>query len=290
MSALKPLGAVRIGGMYGVLDDEAEPGSYEVCMVGYVRDVTSQLKRGLNGFWVAHPAFVRIGLALVEAWWRGEAVVTELVKALVPNPVEHGPLLEFVFAKDAEGLDADDPCYARSVLAATVETSELIGNDDPEEVRYHVFQALQHLCDWLRASGCVALPSTMTNAQGEKIFVRVMDDLATTERSRWELWAEVHHGRVSLDLFETILREELSFLRTGKDAAHKRVQVAWSGSAERWYPVAATLLHRLVTDPEPVEFVTELLIPFTHGLIRDAEDPLAAIRGLAPGRYQDWQA
>ena len=25
-----------------------------------------------------------------------------------------------------------------------------------------------------------------------------MDDLATTERSRWELWAEVFHGRVSV--------------------------------------------------------------------------------------------
>ncbi len=136
---------------------------------------------------------------MVEAWRRGEESVAELVKALVPDPVEHVPLLDFVFAADAKGLDQDDPRYLRSVLAATVGVSDVIANDDPDEVRYNVFQALQYICDWLCGNGCVALPATMKNAKGETVFVRVMDDLATTERSRWELWAEVNHGRVSAE-------------------------------------------------------------------------------------------
>ncbi|CAN0594658.1 unnamed protein product, partial [Laminaria digitata] len=185
--ALEPLGAIRIGGMYGILYDEGNDASYEVCMVGYIRDVTTQLKRGLNGFWVAHPAFVRTGLALVEAWRRGKDTLTALIKALVPDPAEHVPLLDFVFSEDIKGLDTNDPRYLRSVLAATIEVSDVIANDDPEEVRYNVFQALQYLCDWLCGNGCVALPTTMDNAKGETVFVRVMDDLATTERSRWEL-------------------------------------------------------------------------------------------------------
>lgn len=65
VSALAPMGAIRIGGMYGVLHEEGNPKSYEVSMIGYIRDVTTQLKRGLNGFWVSHPSFVRTGLA---AW------------------------------------------------------------------------------------------------------------------------------------------------------------------------------------------------------------------------------
>ena len=73
----------------------------------------------------------------------------------------------------------------------------MIANDDPEEVRYNIFQALQYLADWLCGNGCVALPATMTNTAGETVFVRIMDDLATTERSRWGLWHEVHYGRVA---------------------------------------------------------------------------------------------
>jgi malate synthase len=53
----------------------------------------TQLKRRLNGFWVAHPSFVRVGLAMVEAWRRGEEAVPELLRALVPDPREHEPLL-----------------------------------------------------------------------------------------------------------------------------------------------------------------------------------------------------
>ncbi len=269
VEALAPMGAIRIGGMYGVLYEEGNPASYEVCMTGYIRDVTTQLKRGLNGFWVAHPAFVRVGLALVEAWRRGGNSVADLVKTLVPDPAEHIPLLEFVFSPDADGLDTEDPRYLRSVLAATIETSDVIANDDPEEVRYNVFQALQYLCDWLCGNGCVALPATMENSRGETVFVRVMDDLATTERSRWELWAEVRHGRVPVPLFEKILGQEADFIRAGKDSAHKRIQVAWKGDAALWYPLAVEILHRLVTDPEPVEFVTELTMPYTLPSVRD---------------------
>ncbi|MGJ8725180.1 MAG: hypothetical protein ACSHYB_11530 [Roseibacillus sp.] len=276
VDALAPMDAIRIGGMYGVLYEEGNAQSYLVSMVGYVRDVATQLKRGLNGFWVAHPAFVRTGLALVEAWRRGPESVTELVRALVPDEVECEGLLEFVFAEDVEGLDKEDPRYLRAVLAATLEISDVIANDDPEEVRYNVFQALQYICDWLTGNGCVALPATMQNSRGETVFIRVMDDLATTERSRWELWAEVNHGRVSRELFEEILQAELAFLKAGEDSDNKRVQVAWKGEAAKWYPIAAEILRRLVLDSEPVEFATELMMPFTLDYVRESGDPVKA--------------
>lgn len=274
VDALAPMEAIRIGGMYGVLYEEGNEQSYLVSMVGYIRDVATQLKRGLNGFWVAHPAFVRAGLALVEAWRRGPESVRELVSALVSDKLECDNLLEFVFAEDVQGLDKEDPRYLRAVLAATLETSDVIANDDPEEVRYNVFQALQYICDWLTGNGCVALPATMRNSRGETVFIRVMDDLATTERSRWELWAEVNHGRVAKEEFEAILEEELAFLKAGKDLANKRVQVRWQGEAARWYPVAAEILKKLVLDPEPVEFATELMMPFTLDLVRAAPNPM----------------
>lgn len=289
---LEPIGALKIGGMYGVLYEDGNAASFEVSMVGYIRDVITQLKRGLDGFWVAHPSFVRIGIALTEAWRRAvknptDQSLTTLVTALVPNPVELEPLLAFLAADDIEGLPSDHPNYARGVLAADIQVSDVIANDDPEEVRYNIFQALQYLADWLCGNGCVALPATMTNTAGETVFVRIMDDLATTERSRWELWHEVHHGRVTKALFEQILTEEIDFIRTNQTLPVKRVQVQWSGEAARWYPVAVQLLRQLVLDPKPPEFASELLLPFTFDHIRSSDNPWREAQELSDGQLRN---
>lgn len=287
VDALRGTGAMTIGGMYGVLFEDGNPASFAVSMVGFIRDVTTQLKRGLTGFWVAHPDFVRIGLALVEAWRRRERnpddpALVALITALVPDPVEQEPLLGFALGPDVPGLDPTDPLWARSVLAADLEASPVIANDHPDEVRYNVFQALQYLADWLCGNGCVALPATMTNARGERVFVRIMDDLATTERSRWELWAELRHGRVSVADFDRILAEEVARIRGGHDTPTKRVQVRWEGEAARWYPVAEKLLRKLVLAEEPPEFVTQWTLAFTFDAVRDAADPWERATALCP--------
>ena len=281
---LGPIGALKIGGMYGVLYEDGNPDSFEVSMVGYIRDVITQLKRGLDGFWVAHPSFVRIGIALTEAWRRADDHSLEtLVRSLVPNPGELEPLLAFLAADDFDGLPVDHPNYARGVLAADIEVSDVIANDDPEEVRYNIFQALQYLADWLCGNGCVALPATMKNGAGETVFVRIMDDLATTERSRWELWHELHYGRVSVDLFEQILAEEIEFIRQDRALPVKRVQVRWEGAAAHWYPVAIKILRQLVLDDRPPEFASELMLPFTFELVRCESDPWSKALSLSDG-------
>ncbi|MFM7203655.1 MAG: hypothetical protein ACKO6N_22985 [Myxococcota bacterium] len=270
---LTPFGALKIGGMYGVLYEEGNPRSFQLSMVGYIRDVVTQLKRGLDGFWVAHPSFVRVGIALVEAWRRWEKnpedeTLRRLIALLVPKEGERVPLLAFVEGEDLRGLSPADPLYLRGVLAAEHDGSPVIANHDPEEVRYNIFQALQYLADWLSGNGCVALPATLKSAQGEKVFVRIMDDLATTERSRWELWMEVAHGRVSPALFEQLVEEEVQFIRADRTSETKRVQVKWTGEAARWYPVAVEMLKSLVMSPEPVEFVTQYLLPYTFAHMR----------------------
>ena len=284
-NALKPIGAIAIGGMYGTLYEEGNPASFEVSIVGYIKDVITQMKRGLDGFWVAHPNFVRIGIALVEAWRRQERdssdqTLIKLIEILVPNPSELTPLLDFVNGEDVDGLSEDDPLYQRGVLAADIETSDLISNADEDEVRYNIFQALQYLTDWLCGSGCVALPAQLKNAKGEAVFVRVMDDLATTERSRWELWAEIAHGRVSESEFERILKEEITFIKSHGGNEVKRVQVRWEGEAAKWYPIAIEILRELVLAPNPVEFVPELILPFTFDIVRQSDDPLEFVRSL----------
>jgi malate synthase len=234
----------------------------------------NQLKRGLDGFWIAHPDFVRIGIALVQAWRQREQRPDDpdlhaLIAALVPNPPELERLIQFVEGPDIEGLAKEDPLYLRGVLAATTQVSPVIANHDPEEIRYNIFQALQYLADWLCGNGCVALPAKLKNARGEPVSVRIMDDLATTERSRWELWAEIFHGRVSVEQFERILAEEVAFLQGNVETPAHRIQVRWEGEAARWYPVAVELLRKLVLDPNPPEFVTELALVYTFPQVRE---------------------
>jgi malate synthase len=276
--ALRPAGAVCIGGMYGTLFEEGNDASFRVSMIGYVRDVVTQLKRGLDGFWVAHPDFVRIGIALVEAWRRREAgdaeVMPALLAALVPDPRELAPLLAFVDGPDVPGLEPADPLYLRRVLAADIDASRGVSNHEPHEVRYNLFQAIQYLTAWLDGTGCVALPAAMRGVDGESVFVRIMDDLATTERSRWELWHEVHHGRVSVDALDVALAEQVDALRGVGD---RRVQVPFH---PRWTPIAAKILRQLVSDPTPPESVSELLVPFTLAPVRDAADPWEAARAF----------
>jgi malate synthase len=202
----------------------------------------------------------------------------------VPLESEHEALLAFIDGPDIARLDPSSPNYLRSVLASEIGVSPVIANDDPEEVRYNVFQALQYLADWLCGNGCVALPAKL-KLGGQNVFVRVMDDLATTERSRWEVWAEIAHGRVSLEAFERILTEEVEFIRGGVSTATKRTEVLWEGEAARWYPAAVKLLRQLMTAEDPPEFVTQLLLPFTFPEVREANDPWLRAQELCPGKY-----
>ena len=112
-----------------------------------------------------------------------------------------------------------------------------------------------------------------------------MDDLATAERSRWEVWHEIHHGRVRLEDFGRIAHEEMRFIRKDLSDGKKIVQVKWDERTAFWYPIAFQLMMKLMTDPEPVEFASELLLPFTIESVRSAPDPLEHLKTLEPGKY-----
>lgn len=279
-------GGVKIGGMYGVLptDQDLKSDSFQITMKGFIKDVVTQMKRNLSGFWVAHPDFVRIGIALVEAWRHHAAGDPSKLKTLVTSLMEprfHDEILRFIQGEDASGLDIDDPLYPRSLLVADIKESSFIANNHPEEIRYNVFQSLQYLTDWLSGNGCVALP-----AQIEEVPVRVMDDLATAERSRWEVWHELHHGRFALEDFLRIAHEEMRFIRKDLSDEKKIVQVKWNERTEKWYPIAFKLMLLLMANEKPPEFASELLLPFTIDSIRNSDDPWKTIREVDPEKYE----
>lgn len=279
-------GGIKVGGMYGILpvnNDLFSP-SFQVTIKGYIRDVITQFKRDLNGFWVAHPDFVRLGLALVEAWdihKKGDSTKLDtMVKSLL-DPKYHAEILGFIHGPDIVGLDKNDPRYARSLIVADIKESDFIANNHPDEIRYNVFQSLQYITDWLSGNGCVALPTQIAG-----IPARVMDDLATAERSRWEVWHELYHGRFSVEEFLKIAHEELHFIRKDKSNDKKIVQVKWDERTDKWYPVAFNLMVKLMTDSDPVEFATQLFLPFTIDSVRAANDPWKEVLSIDAEKFK----
>jgi malate synthase len=283
VNVVGPRGGLKIGGMYGVLpvtEGFTSP-SFQVTLRGFFRDLILQLRRGLDGVWVAHPNFVRIGLALFHAWEvyaQGQkSSMHELIRGCLLSADDQRFVETILEGPDVPSVPFDSPLYSRFLIAADKPTSSYIRNNDPEEVRYNVFQTLQYLADWLRGNGCVSLPAIINN-----VPVRVLDDLATTERSRWEVWIEIRHGRFQAEALVQILFEEMLFIRKDFSNEKKIVQVKYNAETSKWYAVAMQLLLRFMTDDVPVEFVTESLLLFTLPEVRASDDPWTAAANIDP--------
>jgi malate synthase/allantoicase/2-oxo-4-hydroxy-4-carboxy--5-ureidoimidazoline (OHCU) decarboxylase len=278
-------GGVKIGGMYGILpiDNDLSSESFQLTIRGFFRDVLTQMKRNLSGYWVAHPDFIRIGIAIVEAWKFYAKGEEDKLKGIIDGLLNEGYAKEiwaFVKAEDIKSLDIDDPMYARKLIVADINESDFIANNHPDEIRYNIFQMLQYLTDWLSGNGCVALPT-----QIKGVPARVMDDLATAERSRWEVWHEIRHNRFSVEEFLQTTHEEMNFIRRDLSNDKKIVQIKYTAENAKWYDVAVKLMIQLMTSKSPVEFATELLMPFTIDSIRDEKKPWDKLNEIDSKKY-----
>ena len=106
-------------------------------------------------------------------------------------------------------------------------------------LRQNIAVGLGYLEAWLRGTGCVPL-------------FNLMEDAATAEISRSQLWQWIHHGarlkdgrKVDLQMCDAIIQEELAKARQAGDAARYAA-----------YEKAARLTRELIRAPKFVEFLT----------------------------------
>ncbi|MBA3533636.1 MAG: malate synthase A, partial [Ardenticatenales bacterium] len=121
------------------------------------------------------------------------------------------------------------------------------GTITEEGVRLNVNVGIQYLESWLRGLGCVPI-------------YNLMEDAATAEISRSQLWQWVHHGASMTDgrkltsaLVAQIQQEELAKVRTELGAEHYD-----SGKFE----LAGQLFHKMTNNPGFDEFLT--LIAYSY--------------------------
>lgn len=109
-------------------------------------------------------------------------------------------------------------------------------------LRNNISVSLQYLDSWLRGNGCVPINN-------------LMEDAATVEISRAQIWQWLHHpkgilndGRkVTVELFHQLMQEELDKIKT---------TVGEPVYAKRRYASAAEILDKIITDDGFVEFLT----------------------------------
>jgi malate synthase len=111
-----------------------------------------------------------------------------------------------------------------------------------EGLRVNVRVGVQYLEAWLRGNGCVPL-------------YNLMEDAATAEISRAQVWQWIRHPRgvlddgrkVTLDLFHDVLREEMAALRRQFGEARYRLGK---------YIQAAQMFDAIISDDDLDEFLT----------------------------------
>lgn len=109
-------------------------------------------------------------------------------------------------------------------------------------LRNNISVSLQYLDSWLRGIGCVPINN-------------LMEDAATVEISRAQIWQWVHHPRgilddgrkVTLELFHQLMADELGKLQTALGAEQY---------AKRRFDTAAQILDQIISSDEFVEFLT----------------------------------
>lgn len=108
------------------------------------------------------------------------------------------------------------------------------GNITESGLRTNVQVAICYLEAWLQGSGCVPLN-------------HLMEDAATAEISRAQIWQWVHHGRISSQHFQEVVADELVKIlhKVGKEKFE-------TGKFE----LAAQILSDAVLNDEFVEFIT----------------------------------
>jgi len=109
-------------------------------------------------------------------------------------------------------------------------------------LRNNISVSLQYLESWLRGSGCVPINN-------------LMEDAATVEISRAQIWEWIHNpigilddGRkVTIELYQQLARDELEKIR---------LAVGEQQFATRKFQTAAQIFDMIITDDQFVEFLT----------------------------------
>jgi malate synthase len=206
-------GAHAMGGMAAFIPTRHDPVANEAALAKVKDDKQREASDGFDGTWVAHPGLIPTAMA-------------EFDRVLGEGPHQ----------KSRQREDVDPAAAAAAIVDFTVPG----GTITEAGVRNNVSVALQYVNAWLLGTGAAAI-------------FNLMEDAATAEISRSQLWQWIHNGAttddgapITAERYATIRDEELQKL---------------GGPDEGRYREAAEILDQLVLEREFATFLTLLAYP-----------------------------
>ncbi len=174
-------GAHAMGGMAAQIPIKNDPEANEAALAKVRADKEREAGDGHDGTWVAHPGLVPVAM--------------EVFDRVMPQPNQIDRMREDVHVTAADLLQVPE------------------GPITERGLRYNINIGMQYLASWLAGNGCAPIR-------------HLMEDAATAEISRAQVWQWIHHPRgvlddgrkVTVDLFRTMLQEELSKIEQMADA------------------------------------------------------------------------
>jgi malate synthase len=217
-------GIHAMGGMAAQIPIRNDAVANEQALEKVRRDKLREVKAGHDGTWVAHPGLV--------------PVAKEIFDQYMPEPNQissHKTSSRLGTGLPSSALDA------AGEAVRTVQARDLLevpkGDITEEGLRWNLDVGLQYLHAWLGGLGCVPI-------------YNLMEDAATAEISRAQVWQWVRHGAhfkdgrlVTADMVKQIVRQRAAELGRGP-GNHEKLQQA------------ARVLEELTTSGQFAEFLT----------------------------------
>ena len=125
--------------------------------------------------------------------------------------------------------------------AALLNISSAPGRNTLEGLRNNLYVAMAYTASWLSGNGAVAIHN-------------LMEDAATAEISRAQVWQLLRNGTVLADTGDTVTKE-LTVRLLDEELDRLRREVA-ADDFERYYRPARSLIESLCTEPDFVDFLT----------------------------------
>jgi malate synthase len=196
-------GAHAIGGMAAFIPNRRDPEVTERALAKVREDKERESRDGFDGTWVAHPDLVPVATEIFDS-----------VLGSAPNQKDRVPNLT-------------DPAVSPAALSDFRVDGGVVTDDG---IRANVRVALAYLDSWLGGTGAAAIDN-------------LMEDAATAEIARSQLWLWRSRGLLSVERYAAFRDEELARLG-GMADAEGRLKDAWN------------ILDHLVLDDEFAEFLT----------------------------------
>lgn len=227
-------GAHAIGGMAAQIPIKEDRVANEAALAKVREDKQREVKAGHDGTWVAHPDLVPVAREVFESYFQGDLTNK-------PNQIDYKRLEVDVTAKDL--LKVPEGVITEGGL------------------REDINAFVKYVAGWLSGTGAVAIDYRDKN---DKLYAYLMEDAATAEIARTQIWKWVHEGAklddgrtITLEMVWQFVIEELEKTRKGT-------------VADRMVPsnhiLSAVELLRLVTDTSD-DFVEYLTLPAYELLI-----------------------